>query len=160
MAQSYIVTVTNFTYRRTAVNCAILNWTIQTAVSVQTEPLDTKRQVTSNLVLSITVYKKDKIFIVKKKEFNKQLSGLAMGSPISSLVAEMFFLHFEHPVIVHNIDNKSVIFETRYFYDILITYGNITIIFTVLKELTNSTKQRGNTNMYITHILSFEYWSL
>jgi len=82
-----------------------------------------------------------------------------MGSPISSLVAEMFFLHFEHSVIILNKDNKSVIFETRYFDDILFTYGNITIIFTVLKELTNSTKQRGNmcTNMYITHLLSIEY---
>ena len=80
-----------------------------------------------------------------------------MGSPISSLVAEILCLYFEHSFIIHNIDNKSVILKTRYFDDILITYGNITIIFTVLKELTNSTKQRGNTNMYITDLLSIEY---
>ena len=81
-----------------------------------------------------------------------------MGSQISSSEAEIFFsLHFEHSAIIRNIDNKSVIFEPRYFDDILITYGNITIISTVLKELTNSTKQRGNTNMYITDILSIEY---
>jgi len=63
-----------------------------------------------------------------------------MGSPISSLVAELFVLHFEHSVITFNIDNKSVIFESRYIHGILITYGNIRIIFTMLKELTNPIK--------------------
>ena len=62
-----------------------------------------------------------------------------MGSQMPSKVAAFFFPHFEHSLITHNIENKTVIFETRYFDDILITYGNITIIFTVLKELTYST---------------------
>jgi len=75
-----------------------------------------------------------------KNECYQPLNGLAMGSPISSLVAEHFLLHFEHSVFTHNIDNKSVILESRYFDDLLIIYGNITIIFTMPKELNNSTK--------------------
>ena len=47
---------------RTAVHWAKVNWTIQTAVIVQTERLDTKRQVNRNLVYSILVYYKDNIF--------------------------------------------------------------------------------------------------
>ena len=74
--------------------------------------------------------------IQHRNEFYQPLNGLAMGSPISSLVAELFLLHFEHLVITLNIDNKSIISESRYSADTLITYGNITIIFTILKELT------------------------
>jgi hypothetical protein len=41
-----------------------------------------------------------------------------MGSPISSLVAGHFFQYFEHLLIKHNIDNKSVLRNILYVDDI------------------------------------------
>jgi retron-type reverse transcriptase len=48
--------------------------------------------------------------------------GVAMGSPISRLIAEIFLQHFENLTIKHHIENKSLIFYTRYVDDILIIY--------------------------------------
>jgi len=42
-----------------------------------------------------------------------------MVSPISSLVAEQFLLYFNNWFIIHNMYNKSVLFNTRYI-DVLI----------------------------------------
>ena len=50
--------------------------------------------------------------------------GSAMVSPISSLVAEHFLLYFNNLFVKHNIDNKTVLFNTRYLDDILIIYDH------------------------------------
>jgi hypothetical protein len=44
--------------------------------------------------------------------------GIAMGSPISGIIAETFLQHFEETSIKHLLDTKILIFHTRYVDDI------------------------------------------
>jgi hypothetical protein len=49
---------------------------------------------------------------------------VAMGSPISSTMAEIFIQHIEDTLIKHLMDSKSIIFYTRYVDDISIIYDS------------------------------------
>jgi hypothetical protein len=48
--------------------------------------------------------------------------GIAMGSPIYGIIAEIFLQHFEDTNIKHLLDTKNLAFYTRYVDDILIIY--------------------------------------
>jgi hypothetical protein len=48
--------------------------------------------------------------------------GIATGSPISGIIAEIFLQHFEDTSIKHLLDTKNLAFYTRYVNDILIIY--------------------------------------
>jgi hypothetical protein len=48
--------------------------------------------------------------------------GIAMGSPISGIIAEIFLQNFEDENIKHLLDSKNIAFYTRYVDDILIIY--------------------------------------
>lgn len=57
-----------------------------------------------------------------QNEFYKPSKRVATGLPTSGSVAEIFSQYFEYVVIKHNIENKSVVFYTRYIDYILIIY--------------------------------------
>ncbi|GFG33464.1 hypothetical protein Cfor_03532 [Coptotermes formosanus] len=57
------------------------------------------------------------------KEFYQAQKGIAMGSPLSGLVAELFLQYFELHIVKHSLETKSIIFYTRYVDDILIIYN-------------------------------------
>jgi hypothetical protein len=48
--------------------------------------------------------------------------GIAMGSPISSFIAEIYLLQLENIYIKHSLDSKEIIIYKRYVDDILIVY--------------------------------------
>ena len=48
--------------------------------------------------------------------------GIAMGSPISSIIAEIYLQHIEQTYIKHWIESKEIIYYKRYVDDILIIY--------------------------------------
>jgi len=50
--------------------------------------------------------------------------GVAMGSPISSTMAEIFLQQIENSIIKHLIDTKIISFYTRYVDDILLIYDS------------------------------------
>ena len=53
--------------------------------------------------------------------------GIAMGSPISSIIAEIFLQNFEDTHIKHLLDTRNLAFYTRYIDDILIIYDTTRI---------------------------------
>jgi hypothetical protein len=53
--------------------------------------------------------------------------GIAMGSPISGIIAEIFLQHFENLLIKHHLENRSLIYYTTYVDDILIIYDTTKI---------------------------------
>jgi hypothetical protein len=59
-------------------------------------------------------------------KFYKPNKGVAMGSPVSGLVVEIFLQYFEQIIIKHSLEHKSLIFYTRY-VDILIIYDQTRI---------------------------------
>ena len=50
--------------------------------------------------------------------------GIAMGSPISSIIAEIFLQYYENIFIKHLFESKNIIYYTRYVDDIFIIYDN------------------------------------
>jgi hypothetical protein len=46
-----------------------------------------------------------------------------MGSPLSGTIAEIFLQHFEQTHLKHLLENKAIIYYTRYVDDILIIYN-------------------------------------
>jgi hypothetical protein len=54
------------------------------------------------------------------------LYGIAMGSPISSIINEIY-LCYENMFIKHILEMTNIIFYTRYVYDTFIIYNKTTI---------------------------------
>jgi hypothetical protein len=48
--------------------------------------------------------------------------GVAMGSPISGLVTEIFLQHLEQNHLRHLLDTQHILYYTRYVDDILLVY--------------------------------------
>jgi len=55
--------------------------------------------------------------------FYQPTQGLSMGSPLSGTIAEIFLQHFEQSHLKHLLENKAIIYYTRYVDDILIIYN-------------------------------------
>jgi hypothetical protein len=51
--------------------------------------------------------------------------GRAMGSPISSIIADIFLQYYENMFIKHLFESKNIIYYSRYVDDIFITYDNM-----------------------------------
>ena len=56
-------------------------------------------------------------------EIYQQDKGIAMGSPISSTVAETYLQYLENIYVKHWLDSKEILFYKRYVDDIL-TFRN------------------------------------
>jgi hypothetical protein len=50
--------------------------------------------------------------------------GVALGSPISNIIAEIFLQHYENTYIKQALDTQHIQYYTRYVDDILIIYDN------------------------------------
>jgi hypothetical protein len=57
-----------------------------------------------------------------EQEFYQPHRGIAMGSPISGLIAEIFLQYFEDSMIECCLETKSIQFYARYVADILIVF--------------------------------------
>jgi hypothetical protein len=65
-----------------------------------------------------------------------QTKGVAMGSPLSSIIAEIFLQHYENTHIKQTLETGHITYYTRYVDDILIIYDtNKTTQETITKEL-------------------------
>ena len=64
--------------------------------------------------------------------------GIAMGSPISGTIAEIFLQYLEHIHVRPLLDSKQILFYTRYRDDILIIYDNESTNQDTLVQDTNS----------------------
>jgi hypothetical protein len=54
--------------------------------------------------------------------FYKPKQGVAMGSPISGVIAEIYLQHLEKTYIKHCLEDKEIIYYNRYVDDIIIIY--------------------------------------
>jgi hypothetical protein len=51
--------------------------------------------------------------------------GIAMGSPISGLIAEIFLQYYEQHIIKNNLDSNIITYYNRYVDDILVIYDSL-----------------------------------
>ena len=51
--------------------------------------------------------------------------GIAMGSPISGLIAEIFLQYYEQHIVKNNLDSNIITYYNRYVDDILVIYDSL-----------------------------------
>jgi hypothetical protein len=56
--------------------------------------------------------------------FYKPKTGIAMGSPLSGIIAEIFIQHLEQQILKHTLERQAIIYYTRYVDDIFIIYNH------------------------------------
>jgi len=61
-------------------------------------------------------------YFIFQEQIYQPDKGVAMGSPISGTIDEIFLQHLEHIYIRPLIETKHILFYTRYIDDILIIY--------------------------------------
>ena len=101
-----------------------------------------KNQI-NEIINLLNVLLKQNYFRYKDKYFY-QKDGLAMGSPISCLLAEIYMNHFENTYVFNknNAHQNNIIFYTRYVDDILLIYNGTNRQLENLKTFLN--KQNKN----------------
>jgi hypothetical protein len=57
-----------------------------------------------------------------EESFYQPEKGVAMGSPISSIVAEIYLQYYEQRLVKHCLENKRILSYYRYVDDILIIF--------------------------------------
>jgi hypothetical protein len=78
-------------------------------------------QITHQIIALLKVALSQNYFTFQQKIYQPE-QGIAMGSPISGLVAEIFLQHYEDIHTKQLLDTKNIAFYTRYVDDILIIY--------------------------------------
>ena len=95
------------------------------------------REIDELINLTKTLLKQN--YFTFDKKFFFQESGLAMGSPISGLLADIYFNHFENSYIFNNNPfQKNIIFYKRYVDDIFIIFNGSTRQAELLKNHINT----------------------
>jgi hypothetical protein len=84
----------------------------------QQTPLNIKRELIT--LLNATL---EQNYIQFNDEYYKQNDGVAMGAPISAILAEVFIQHLEHNKIINILKKPHIIDYYRYVDDILIVYN-------------------------------------
>ena len=79
-------------------------------------------------------------YFTYQDQIYRPTKGVAMVSPISGLIAEIHLQSLERTHIKPLLDIKSIIFYTRYIYDILIIYDTTHINLDTINHYTNTIK--------------------
>jgi hypothetical protein len=94
---------------------------IQTASFWLNKHNNTNRQLSQQILNMLNTTVKQNYFQYQNQIFQLE-KGIAMGSPISGIIAEIFLQHLENMYIKHSLDSKEITFYKRYVDDILILY--------------------------------------
>jgi hypothetical protein len=96
----------------------------ETTDFTRTQLLKHNNAHTTNQIISLleTVLRQN--YFVFQEQIYQPDKGVAMGSPISGKIAEIFLQHLEDTYIRHLMESKDITFYTRYVDDILIIYDS------------------------------------
>ena len=98
-------------------------------------------QVTKQIIALLDAILKQNYFEFQNNLYQPE-KGVAMGSPISGIMAEVFLQHIEDKHIKHLLDTKNIIYYTRYVDDILVIYDtrhiNYNTIQNYIKQIHNN----------------------
>jgi len=91
-------------------------------------------ETTTQICTLLGVILQQNYFIFQEQIYQPD-KGIAMGSPISDTIAEVFLQHLEH---IYIIETKRILFYTRYIDDILIIYDTESTNHDYLTQYTNT----------------------
>jgi len=94
-------------------------------------------ETTTQIYTLLEVILQQNYFIFQEQIYQPD-KGIAMGSPISGTIAEVFLQHLEHIYIRHLIQTKCILFYTQYMDDILIIYDTESTNHDYLTQYTNT----------------------
>ena len=94
-------------------------------------------ETTTQICTLLGVILQQNYFIFQEQIYQPD-KGVAMGSPISGTIAEVFLQHLEHIYIGPLIETKRILFYTRYIDDILIIYDTESTNHDYLAQYTNT----------------------
>jgi len=94
-------------------------------------------QITHQILSLIRAVLSQNYFSFQQKIYQPE-QGISMGSPISSLIAEIFLQHYEDANIKQLLDSKNVAFYTRYVDDILVIFDTTKINPHAINTYTNN----------------------
>jgi len=112
----------SFDIRDFYVNITI-NETINT---IKTKLLQNNIHITFQMLSLLKLIFSQNYFMFQQK-IHQPAQGISMGSPISSLIAEIFLQHYEDANIKQLLDMKSIALYVRYVDDILVIYDTTKI---------------------------------
>ena len=83
-------------------------------------------------------------YFMFQQKIYQPAQGISMGSPVSSLIAEIFVQHYEDANLKQLLDMKSITLYVRYVDDVLVIYDttkiNLHTINTYINKIHNSIK--------------------
>ena len=77
-------------------------------------------------------------YFIYQEKISQPDKGIAMGTPISGTIAELFLQHLQQIYIKPLIENKHILFYTRYIDDIFIIYDAEATDHDYLTQYTNT----------------------
>ena len=113
---------------------------------------------TKNEIILILKTILDQNYFQYNDKFYKPRSGIAMGSPLSGIMAEIFLQHFEQCKIKHLLEDKNIVYYNRYVDDIIMIYNQTKITPQhILKQFNEQNKNlqftlNEETNKQITYL--------
>jgi len=90
----------------------------------RTQLLKNNNTQTTNQIINLLEVILRQNYLVFQKQIYQPNKGVAMVSPISGIMAEIFIQHLENSFIKHLLDSKSITFYARYVDDICIIYDS------------------------------------
>jgi len=100
-------------------------------------------QITHQILSLLRVILPQNYFTFQQQIYQPE-QGLPVGSPISSLIAEIFLQYFEDANIKQLLDTKNIAFYVRYVDDILVIFDttkiNLKTINTYISNINNNIK--------------------
>jgi len=81
-------------------------------------------EITTQICRLLETILQQNYFIFQEQIYQPD-KGIAMGSPISGTIAEIFLQHLEHTHIRLLIESKQILYYTRYIDNILFIYDTV-----------------------------------
>jgi hypothetical protein len=79
-----------------------------------------KKIIEQTLHILNTILKQN--YFLYDEQIFQPTKGIATGSPISSIMAEVYLQYFEHMYLMQRLDSREIIYYKRYVDDILLLY--------------------------------------
>jgi hypothetical protein len=98
-----------------------INYTLNIANKLLNNNHHVDEHITRDIISILKVIMNQNYFQYEGK-FYKPTSGVAMGSPLSSTIAEIFLQDLEQNRLQHLLDGKKIMYYNRYVDDIFIIY--------------------------------------
>ena len=88
-------------------------------------------------------------YFMHDNKYYTNKKGVAMGSPLSGTMAEVFLQHYEELYVKHLLEEQAIKYYARYVDDILIVFDSSKITISEIQKQTESIHKKSSHSWYI-----------